>query len=128
MRREGMVIRFTKNFEANLEAIEAFWSNSDYPQGYDHLLDELGDTVIPNLERFPTLGRPFITRRAESVEVVSEQKKLQAQLARLGDNSDIRQYVMENYLLLYAIINDAVYLLSIRHHKQLSFNSPKTSF
>jgi hypothetical protein len=115
-------VKFTKNFELNLEAIEAFWSENDFPQGYDRLLDELGQTVIPNLERFPTMGRPFLARRPESVEAVSKLEKLQAQLARLGENADIREYVMEDYLLLYAIIDKAVYLLTIRHHKQLSFD------
>lgn len=117
-----MTIKFTENFEANLETIEAFWSESDFPQGYDRLLDELSDTVIPNLERFPTMGRPFLASRPESVEAVSKQEKLRAQLARLGESGDIREYVMEDYLLLYAILNEAVYLLSIRHHKQLSFD------
>lgn len=115
-------VKFTKNFELNLESIEAFWSENDFPQGYDRLLDELGQTVIPNLERFPTMGRPFLARRPESVEAVSKLEKLQAQLARLGENTDIREYVMEEYLLLYAIIDQAVYLLTIRHHKQLSFD------
>ena len=117
-----MIIRFTANFEANLQTIEASWADSEVPGNYDRLLDELGDTVLPNLERFPAIGRPFMTRRAESVEAVEAQLQLQAQLARLGDDGDIREYLMEDYLLLYAIVDQALYLLSIRHHKQISFD------
>ncbi|HYE34488.1 hypothetical protein [Methylocaldum sp.] len=63
-----------------------------------------------------------MARQPESVEAVSKQEKLRAQLARFGDSGDIREYVMDDYLLLYVIINEVVYLLSIRHHKQLSFD------
>lgn len=116
------IIQFTENFEANLAVIEAFWTENQFPQGYDRLLDELDDTVIPNLERFPKLGRPFASRQPESVEALSKQEKLQARLALLGEGSDIREYVMNDYLLLYALIKEGVYFLSIRHHKQLSFD------
>ena len=35
----------------------------------------------------------------------------------------MREYVLKDYLLLYALIDGAtVYLLSIRHHRQLSFD------
>ena len=121
-RRMGATIKFTANFEANLEAIEGFWAENNFAQGYDRLLDELGETVIPNLERFPKMGRPFASRQPESVEALSKQEKLQARLDRLGDGSDIREYVMNDYLLLYALIKNVVHLLSIRHHKQLSFD------
>lgn len=115
-------IKLTSNFEANLAIIEAYWIEHDFPQAYDHLLDQLGTTVIPNLERFPAMGRSFMTRQPESVEALSEQEKLRARLARLGADSEIREYITADYLLLYAIINEGIYLLSIRHHKQVSFD------
>lgn len=120
--RKASRIRFTANFEANLEAIELFVADGDFPEGFDRLLDELGSRVIPNLERFPTMGRPFMARQPESLEAASKQELLRAMLARLGKSSDIREYVMGDHLLLYAVVSDAVYLLSIRHHKQLSFD------
>lgn len=117
-----MSIKFTANFEANLEAIEAFYLDADAAQAYDRLLDELGDTILPNLEQFPRMGRPFLDRPPDSVEAASRLKPLRAQLARLGENSDIREYVTEHHLILYALVDGIVYLLSIRHHKQLSFD------
>lgn len=117
-----LVVKLTANFATNLEAMGAFWSESGFPQAYDRLLDELADNVIPNLERFPAMGRPFLARQPDSVESISRQERLRAQLGRLGEGGDIREYLMADYLILYAVVGEAVYLLSIRHHKQLSFD------
>lgn len=119
---KSVTIKFTENFVANLDVIEAFWAEADYPQGHDRLLDEIGGTIIPNLERFPDMGRPFLNQSPDSVEAFSKQEKLRARLALLAKDGDIREYVMSDYLLLYAVIKDVVYMLSIRHHKQLSFD------
>ncbi|MDD2926184.1 MAG: type II toxin-antitoxin system RelE/ParE family toxin, partial [Rhodoferax sp.] len=51
------LVKLTANFERNLEEVEAFLLAADAPQAFDALLDELSDTVIPNLERFPRMGR-----------------------------------------------------------------------
>jgi hypothetical protein len=61
-------VKITANFEANLASIEAFCIEGDAPQAYDLLLDNLLNTVIPNLEQFPKLGRPFLARQAQSIE------------------------------------------------------------
>ncbi|MCX7158810.1 MAG: type II toxin-antitoxin system RelE/ParE family toxin, partial [Proteobacteria bacterium] len=53
-------VRVTENFERNLADIERFLTDAEAPRAYDALLDELLDTVIPNLERFPGIGRPFL--------------------------------------------------------------------
>lgn len=115
-------VKLTANFEANLGAIEEFWQTNGFPTGYDRLLDALGDTVLPNLERLPRMGRPFASRPPKSVEALHQHTALHTRLARLGEGSEIREYVMADYLLLYALIQDTAYLLSIRHHKQLSFD------
>ncbi|SBT08151.1 conserved hypothetical protein [Candidatus Accumulibacter aalborgensis] len=47
------VVKFTSNFERNLEGIELFLTEVELPQAFDGLLDELLETVIPNLQRFP---------------------------------------------------------------------------
>jgi hypothetical protein len=40
----------------------------------------------------------------------------------LIDPTDLRKYVIDHYLVLYAKIEGAVYLLSINHHRQVSFD------
>jgi hypothetical protein len=36
--------------------------------------------------------------------------------------ADVREYVVGDYLVLYALSGAAAYLLAIRHHRQLSFD------
>lgn len=115
-------VKLTAHFERNLEEIEAFLLEAEIPQAFDVLLNELTDTVIPNLERFPGMGRFFLERPARSVEASNDIARLTKQLGAIAKGSELREYVMTHYLLLYAQIEGAAYLLSIRHHRQLSFD------
>lgn len=115
-------IELTAHFEHNLDEIERFLAEADTPQSFDALLTELTDTVLPNLQRFPAMGRDFLQRPRNSVEVANGAEKLGEQLKNLDLNGELREYVLSEYLLLYALIKDTVFLLSIRHHKQLSFD------
>lgn len=115
-------VKLTSNFERNLDDIERFLEENEAASAFDLLLDELAGTVIPNLENLPKMGRPFLDRPVLSVEARNRVEKLRTQLDGLGSSSDIREYVLSHYLLLYAVIETTVYLLSIRHHRQLSFD------
>lgn len=115
-------VKLTANFERNLEAIEGFLAQAQAPQAFDVLLHTLTDTVLPNLERFPGMGRLFLERTALSVEVSSGQNALAQTLQALDTEGELREYVMTDYVLLYARLRQAVYLLSIRHQRQLSFD------
>lgn len=92
------------------------------PQALDALLDELTDTVIPNLERFPGMGRLFFERPTRSVEARNGIEGLQRKLKAISKEGEVREYLMSHYLLLYARFDTTIYLLSIRHHRQLSFD------
>lgn len=117
------VVKLTANFERNLADIERFLTEVDAPQAYDGLLDELLDTLIPNLERFPGIGRPFLNRAVGSVEAANALTALSAKLETLIAQPDgLREYVMDSYLVLYALIDGNIHLLSIKHHRQLSFD------
>ena len=39
-----------------------------------------------------------------------------------GSVSSLREYVMTNYLMLYVQAGETLFLLSIKHHRQLSFD------
>jgi len=117
-----LIIKLTANFERNLEEMEAFLLEAQAPQAFDALLDELTDTVIPNLERFPGMGRLFFERPTRSVEASNGIDGLRRKLKGLAKDGEIRKYVMSHYLLLYARFDSTIYLLSIRHHRQLSFD------
>jgi plasmid stabilization system protein ParE len=115
-------VKLTANFERNLEGVETFLIEADAPQAFDALLDELLDTVIPNLERFPGMGRLFFERPIRSVEASNAISALKRKLKAIAKDGEIREYVMSHYLLLYVRFDSAIYLLSIRHHRQLSFD------
>ena len=119
-----ITVKLTANFERNLADIEQFLLQAEAPQAFDGLLDELLDTVLPNLERFPGLGRPFFNRAVGSAEATNAIAALQAKLAAVvgGSGSSLREYVMAHYLVLYVQAGDTLYLLSIKHHRQLSFD------
>lgn len=117
------VVKFTANFERNLEDIELFLTELEAPQAFDGLLDELLETVIPNLERFPEMGRPFLARQPRSVETTNALAALRTKLLVLTtDPEALREYVLKDYLLLYALIGGAIYPLAMRHQRQLSFD------
>lgn len=117
-----VAVKLTANFERNLEEIEQFLIEAEAASAYDGLLDELLSTVIPNLERFPAMGRSFLDRSLCSVEASNGVEALRSQLGKLGGNAEIREYVLQHYLLLYAYTGEEIFLLAIRHHKQLSFD------
>ena len=109
-------VELTASFIERLEAIEAFLAEADSPQAYDKLLDGLRRTVIPNLRRFPRIGRRYLDQPPQSAEAM-------AQLAALppGAADALREYLHGDYLILYTLSSSTVHLLSIRHHRQLSF-------
>lgn len=117
------VVKLTANFERNLVDIERFLIQADAPQAFDDSLDELLDTVIPNLERFPGMGRSFLNRAVGSVEATNALGALRSKLtALIAEPDGLREYVMEHYWVLYAQIDGNIHLLSIKHHRQLSFD------
>jgi plasmid stabilization system protein ParE len=116
------LVKLTANFERNLAEAEAFLLQANAPQALDALLDELTDTVIPNLERFPGMGRLFFERPTRSVEARNGIEGLQRKLKAIFKEGEVREYLMSHYLMLSARFDTTIYLLSIRHHRQLSFD------
>lgn len=41
-----------------------------------------------------------------------------------GENTTLREYIARDFLILYGARGRTVYLLSIKHHRQLSFDFP----
>jgi len=112
-------VRITANFQRNLESIREFLVELESATGFDALITRLFEDVIPNLERFPDMGRDFLAREPLSVE---GKAKLHALKTRSGKHTEIREYIADEYLLLYAVRDSVVFLLAIRHHRQLSFD------
>ena len=112
-------VELTASFLERLDAIETFLVEADAAFAFDDLLAELRTTVIPNLARFPRIGRRYLDNPPQSAEAL-------AQLAALptGTAGALREYLHGDYLILYAAMDASatVHMLSIRHHRQLSFD------
>jgi len=117
-------VKVTTAFEQKLIEIEAFLAEAGNTKAFDDLLADLADTIIPNLEQFPAMGRTFFGRPAESVESAIGVDRLTDALNALGQASELREIVTAQYVILYAVVAGTVFLLAVRHHRQLSFNFP----
>jgi hypothetical protein len=116
-------VELTDNFLERFDAIEAFLVEADAGFAFDDLLAELRATVIPNLRRFSRIGRRYLANPPQSVEALALLSAMPA-----GAPDALREYLHGDYLMLY-LVEDAsteteatVYLLTIRHHRQLSFD------
>jgi hypothetical protein len=110
--------RFTENFSANLTAIEEFVAPYSR-MAFHRFLDRLFDDVIPTLCRLPQSGRSFLTRAVKSTKAMALTKGLRKFLNK-GD--DLREFVMDDYLVLYLVRRHQVIFLAVKHHRQLSFD------
>jgi plasmid stabilization system protein ParE len=112
-------VRITANFRQNLDSIREFLVEQESSAGFGSLIERLFDDVILNLERFPKMGRDFLARVPLSDE---GRAKLHALSVKIANKTEIREYITEEYLFLYGVRDSLVFLLSIRHHRQLSFD------
>ena len=112
-------VELTASFLERLESIEAFLREADTQHAHDALLAVLRDTVIPNLRRFPRMGRRYLDQPPQSAEAIAQLPQLPP-----GAADSLRVLGSCDYLILYAEENKGsmVYLLSIRHHRQMSFD------
>lgn len=114
----GKQPRFTENFSTNLTAIEEFLG-SHGGRALHHFLDRLFDDVIPTLCRFPQSGRSFLAHPIKSAKAKALTKELRK---LLGKGDDLREFVMDDYLVLYLVRRGQVIFLAVKHHRQLSFD------
>jgi plasmid stabilization system protein ParE len=112
-------VELTASFLESLDAVEAFLLEADAGPAFDALLAELRASVIPNLSRFPRIGRRYLDNPPQSAEALARLAALPA-----GAPDALREYLHGDYLMLYTASETdvTVYLLSIRHQRQLSFD------
>ena len=109
---------FTRNFAANLDTIESFLA-AEGRSAFQHLLNRVFDDICPKLSKFPLSGRSFLEHRPGSSEGQALLKRLQE---KLRTRDDQREFVVDDYVILYLIRKRRIYLLAIKHHRQLSFD------
>ena len=128
-------VELTASFLERLDAVEAFLVEADARFAFDKLLDELRAKVIPNLRRFARIGRRYLANPPQSAEALALLAAISTEFSA-GAPDALREYLHGDYLMLYSVVDAvagavagaapdadaAVYLLAIRHHRQLSFD------
>lgn len=119
MADDGHRVELTASFLERLGAIEKFLAAADASPAFDDLLAQLRAAIVPNLARFPRMGRRYLDNPPQSVEALAQLATLPA-----GAAGALREYLHGHFLIMYAVMeaNASVYLLSIRHHRELSFD------
>ena len=110
--------RFTENFSANLTVVKEFVAPHSRT-AFHRFLDHLFDKVVPTLCRFPQSGRELLTHALKSSKATALTKDLRK---FLNKEDDLREFVMDDYLVLYLVRRHQVIFLAIKHHRQLSFD------
>jgi len=115
-------VRVTDNLLANLDELGEFLlqvTPEAAPQLYQRLREEL-DEMLTLLEALPGIGRPARFLRARSIQ--SRERTARAmRLAQSLGLSDLREYVLKEHLVLYASSDAEVFLLAVRHQRQLEY-------
>ena len=109
---------FIENFAENLDAIREFLGE-DGRAAFTRLLNHLFGDLVPTLCQFPQSGRPFFDHPSRSLETRVARRRLR-RLFRPGD--ELREFILDEYLLLYLVRGKQVIFLSIKHHRQLCFD------
>ena len=114
-----VAVKVTANFERNLAEIRRFLSEAGALHAFEDLVSRLEARIIPALERFPDIGAELTAKAPLSRDGRILFEKL---VALAGADGDVRQLVDDDYLILYLVRGASVFLLSIKHHRQLSFD------
>lgn len=109
---------FSENFTSNLDEIRAFMESKG-SLTFERIMDRLFDDIIPLLCRFPRSGRRFLSFEPGSLEAETFLRRLR-KLLKKGD--ELREFVVDEFILLYLIRKKHVVFLAIKHHRQLSFD------
>jgi len=109
---------FTENFAGNLESIRLFLGQEGR-SAFRRLVDRLFDDIVPTLSRFPKSGRSFLAHPVRSIEAEGLMRRLEDLLRK---NDDLREFVVDDYIVLYLLRGNRLIFLAIRHHRQLSFD------
>lgn len=118
MQRKATVLA-TANFERNLSEIRDYLEAADAGPAFDALVDQLSTRIIPALESFPDLGADFTSRAPLSAE---GRALFERAIDLASPRGRLRQLIDGDYLVLYLARGTSIFLLSIRHHRQLSFD------
>ena len=109
---------FTENFSGNLTDIENFL-REEGEKCFSLFFDRLIKDIVPTICRFPLAARPFLNRSVHSTQALELAEKLEK---HLEEDDEIREVIFDAYLILYLVRGNRIVFLSIKHHRQLSYD------
>lgn len=109
---------FTENFSAKLTDIEHFLGEEG-EKYFEGLFDRVINDIVPTLCRFPLAGRSFLKRSVHSTQALELAEKLEK---HLEEGDEVREFIFDAYLILYLVRGNRIVFLSIKHHRQLSYD------
>jgi len=113
-------IALAASFERNFEAMRLFLEQNEAPPSvYDEAVNAIVGRLFPLLEDHPRAGRDWLLNPPPTE---SGQLLQQRVLARLEGRRELREFVLDQLLVLYAIEGNTVTLLTVRHYRQLGFD------
>lgn len=124
----GARLRASRSFVASPQAVLDFMTAQDPATAvarYEALLAEL-QQVLQRLAWAPTSGRPARFLDAASLQghvLVQRARQLAQKLGAPG----LREAVLKQHLLLYAHSEREVFLLSLKHQRQLDYSLPDSA-
>ena len=121
----GARVRATRHFATSQQAVLAFMRAQDPDTAvarFQTMLLELQD-VVRRLSWAPASGRPARFLDAASVQGRALAQQARALAATLGA-PHLREAVLQRYLLLYAHSDSEVFLLALKHERQLAYQLP----
>lgn len=118
MKSRGGRVRLgiTRGFEGDLARIQDFLEGVGAAGRVDAFLEDLERQVIPLLKRTPHLGAPLRTDA-----LPPEGQLLFARLRPRLKGREARTLVRSDFVLLYVVGDDGVWLVSVRHQREAGF-------
>ena len=114
-----MQVILRKAYEIRLDEAVAYLLDLGANAAAQRLLDQAYGFLPDLLARFPRTGRGFLARNPEAPEVLAAWKQAR-ELS--SDDIELREYVLGEYLVLYAVHGEWIELLTLRHHRQCGFD------
>jgi hypothetical protein len=81
--------------------------------------DDLFERIVPTLERHAEIGRPYALRKLGSDGEAAALAELAPLLAVSA--AEVREWVEREFTILYLVTPEKVYLVNLKHHKQLGY-------
>lgn len=106
-------------YECRLDEAVDYLLGVGAEQAAQELLDHAYDALPQRLAQLPRIGREFVAHNPEVPEVLAIWATVRD---LLGDDIELREYIHGDYLVLYALHQDCIHLLTLRHHRQSGFD------